>query len=175
MVEPSWERLHREVDQGHIDKMEKEIRTKPENYYHLMVVNIPNLAAKQYFRSDNLQNKYILEVIGGNHSRLALQNILKACQPEEQHLFTKRQVKIYANLTVVEAQLIGTDSNNVHKLALNDSFPQQVQSMRTMLYVQGGAAKEEDMKTSEPPSDIAQVQTWKDQVVRVFRFKNVRN
>lgn len=158
MVEPEWTRLHRSSSEKQVQQLVKEFAEHPSSYFHLLVVNIPNLNSKQFFDDKKLNGEYSLETIGGNHSRLALQELCKGDQHEQ---FRRRLVKTYFNLTPEEARLVGRESNRVHQLALKEDFLTEVEEFRAMLFVTAGTVCKKAMEEDEPPTDTNIIQRWK--------------
>lgn len=118
LVEPSFADLRREADDKYIERLVKQFLSQPCAYYHLMVVNVPGLSIQNF--NPNEMDKYRLEVIGGNHSRLAYQNIMKqkTLDSEKKRLYQNKLVKVYCGLSHEEAMRIGAESNKVHSVYL---------------------------------------------------------
>lgn len=105
--QPSFGNLLREPDIKHVKDLEREFSERPGNYFQLMVVNVCGEMKEGNFESCTL------EVIGGNHSRKALQNIISTTADPTP--FEKRMCIVYTNLNPDEAKYVANQHNQVRK------------------------------------------------------------
>jgi hypothetical protein len=73
------------------------------------------------------------EVLGGNHSRLAVQSLASSMQFEK--AFKTRLCVVYVNLTNDECKALGNEHNDVGEVKLNTSFHDRVIFFRKVIYV----------------------------------------
>lgn len=161
LKEPSWLARTRDADEKHIQDLQDEFRKKPYNYFTVMAVNIANLEPKN-FEFDKI-NSYVLQTIGGNHSRIALQNLLSEELQEAsiKHIYAHRVCAVYCNLTTDQAKRIGTEHNAIHDFAMKDSFSERVMSFRISLLEKAGYKNSEDLFSKETPTDQRIHAKWK--------------
>ena len=101
------------VYSDHIDVLVRDLKARPASNFIVMVVNIPHFQPKDICTEDVTSGVYKLEVLGGNHTRLALQSL------EEDHasLYTSWPVRLYAGLNSQQALKVGYDHNCCHDVA----------------------------------------------------------
>ena len=92
LVEPDWIRLCRQVDQDHVAELKSQFLRAPGSYFTMMVAHI-NLPRTSFVSTH--MSEYSLEALGGNHSRVELQQILEEEPPNKCSPFQKRKVKVY--------------------------------------------------------------------------------
>lgn len=95
LVQPKPQRLLREPDELFIASLKMEMVSNPLP----LVTPIPalvRLKKGEVFDKNNV-NSYVYEAIGGNNSRIALQELTKE-YPEQPH-FKTRMVGVYSNLS----------------------------------------------------------------------------
>ncbi|KAL5011224.1 hypothetical protein ScPMuIL_011692, partial [Solemya velum] len=162
LKQPNWQHLLREPKRFHVEDLKKEFLLNPCNYFTLMVVNIPDVT-KDIFSVAEINN-YELETIGGNHTRVALQELLTDCQVSEdkKKFFGKKLVSVYGDLSNDEARRIGNDHNSVHKFVMGMTFISRVISFRTALFSKIDSSEPEAFMNKEPPKDKGILQKWRN-------------
>jgi len=70
LVPPKWTNAVRKLNENHVKNIKQAMLTKPYGAFNMIVVNVTN------FSISNLE-RLKLEVIGGNHTRQALQELLE--------------------------------------------------------------------------------------------------
>ena len=116
LVAPSPEHSFRDVNTEFVRILEEEIETNPHSQFTLMAcclnkdVNITEVA----------EGKHQLQVIGGNHSRIALQSL--HLKYPDRPAYQKCTIKLYINLTDQECLRVGYIHNKIHNFALTSSF-----------------------------------------------------
>lgn len=170
LKEPSSTNLVRVPDESHTKQLEKEFRRKPFNYYTLMVVNIPGLSDIP----DNIQTCK-LETIGGNHSRIALKNILKdkELSSEERKKYEERLCAVYCSLTPQEAKRVGLEHNTIHRFGKDIDIFARIECFRSTLFQRAGFNKKSDTKTKETPVDKNLLNEWKNDLEMITGVENV--
>ncbi|VDI75213.1 Hypothetical predicted protein [Mytilus galloprovincialis] len=169
LKEPSSTNLVRVPDESHTKQLEKEFRRKPFNYYTLMVVNIPGLSDIP----DNIQTCK-LETIGGNHSRIALKNILKdkELSSEERKKYEERLCAVYCSLTPQEAKRVGLEHNTIHRFGKDIDIFARIECFRSTLFQRAGFNKKSDIQTKETPVDKNLLNEWKNDLEMITGVEN---
>ena len=170
LKEPSWQRLHREANDDHVKRLMAVFEKHPHGYYQPIIVNIPNVDSVAQLKDDELDH-YNLEVIGGNHSRIAYQRLLD--RSIHISIFKKRVVKIYCGLTNEQARLVGLETNSVHQVNLKDGYNDIIFGMRAMLYSEAGMSNKKSIDEEPTPSDPSLIQRWKSKLVTATGSESV--
>ena len=170
LVEPEWARLYRVVDHDHVKTLKKEFLKNPGGCFTMMVVHAD--VQRKDFDIGKI-SQYKLEVLGGNHSRVALQQIIEEELPCVGEKYTTRMAKIYCGLNMEEARRIARDHNHIHAFGKEDTFMDIVNGFRTCLYVTMGATCAADTEVLEPSKDKKVVGQWKDTLAGVTGTENV--
>ncbi|CAH1242366.1 Hypp6622 [Branchiostoma lanceolatum] len=123
----------------------KRTNSCPDGPYTILAVHIPGLAP-ELFDSRKLQD-YTYEVIGGNHTRLALQT-LHSEDPDE-NIFKTTMARVYCDLPDSLARKVGIDHNKI-QFALPPSAADRLFSFRAAAYAETGYTDEADLTTVEP-------------------------
>ncbi|XP_062587835.1 uncharacterized protein LOC134249506 [Saccostrea cucullata] len=152
--QPSFINLLREPDRKHVKELEKEFQERPGNYFQLMVVN-----ACGDLKEDNFES-CTLEVIGGNHSREALQNII--CKAPNPSLFEKRMCIVYTNLNPDEAKYVANQHNQVRKFGTDLDLIDRAGCFRYALFEKAGYTDVKDTITEKTPEQKDTIQKWKE-------------
>ena len=146
--EPRKEFRVRELDDRHVEKLKNVLRNSYNQNYMLMAVHVDCNLEDFNPNSEDV----VYEVIGGNHTRCALQELNR-----EQDM--KVNVVVYCNLTYVEALSIGVKHNEERKHAKSETFSDTIKRFRRLLYLAGGSLNQEER--CDPPTDTASIKTWK--------------
>ncbi|CAH1242492.1 Hypp6766 [Branchiostoma lanceolatum] len=157
MVSPHWSRLCRQPDPDHVQDLKARFKATPGMAFTVMAVHLPGITPET-FQPDKVKT-YAYEVLGGNHTRLALQ-LLRQEQPDNSS-FKTRMAKVYCGLTDSLAKRIGVLHNdgNFH---LPSGFKEQLYNFRAAAYAAAGYTDEVSLTTVEPPRNSATVTKWKD-------------
>lgn len=152
--QPSFGNLLREPDLKHVKELEKEFSERPANYFQLMVVNICGK-----MKDDNFES-CTLEVIGGNHSGEALQNIIATTADPTP--FEKRMCIVYTNLNPDEAKYVANQHNQVRKFGTDLDLVDRASCFRYSLYEKAGYTQVQDTTMKATPTGKDIIQIWKD-------------
>lgn len=152
--QPSFGNLLREPDLKHVKELEREFSERPANYFQLMVVNICGK-----MKDDNFES-CTLEVIGGNHSREALQNIIATTADPTP--FEKRMCIVYTNLNPDEAKYVANQHNQVRKFGTDLDLVDRASCFRYSLYEKAGYTQVQDTTIKATPTGKDIIQIWKD-------------
>ena len=167
LKEPRKEFLVRQVDDKHVEFLKTVLASDLKQHYMIMAVHAE--CNKQDFDVNEIDS---FEVIGGNHTRCALQELVKDqsfIKGEECDMNV--HVMVYCNLTTVEALTIGVKHNEERKNAKPETSVDAIKRFRRMLYLAGGSLQKEN--TCDPPSDTSSTKTWKMNVATVEGYQNV--
>ncbi|XP_078695073.1 uncharacterized protein LOC144924011 [Branchiostoma floridae x Branchiostoma belcheri] len=157
MVAPSWKRLCRHPDLGHVDTLAARFKSCPDRPYTILAVHVHGLAPEMFNRRNLHQYSY--EVIGGNHTRLALQK-LHSEDPDEAK-YTTHMARVYCDLPDSLAKKIGMEHNNIH-FSLPSTVADNLFSFRAAAYAEAGYTDEAHLTTVEPPCTKEKESQWKD-------------
>jgi len=94
LVEPHPARILRQPDPVFVESLKNEMRENPMSSV-TPIIGVVYLREGEAF-NENHASSYSYETIGGNHSRIALQE-LRTAYPENQH-YKSRMVAVYVNL-----------------------------------------------------------------------------
>ena len=112
LVEPSFERKFRSLDFGHVKEIKENIIQRPECKNNIMLGNVDSTShvnvTELMLRTSG---EAIVEVIGGNHTRMAIVQIRKLQQHKHNPCFSLWPVKIYSSLNQLECQKLGFEHN----------------------------------------------------------------
>ncbi|CAH1275520.1 Hypp9362 [Branchiostoma lanceolatum] len=133
-------RLRRHPDQGHVDTLAAKFKSCPDGPYTILAVHIPGLAP-ELFDSRKLQD-YTYEVIGGNHTRLALQK-LHSEDPNE----------------------------DIYKTTMARVYSDRLFSFWAAAYAEAGYTDEADLTTVEPLLTKDKESRWKYGLITIQAFK----
>ncbi|CAH1242448.1 Hypp6713 [Branchiostoma lanceolatum] len=135
----------------------------------ILAVHIPVLAP-ELFDSRKLQD-YTYEVIGGNHTRLALQK-LHSEDPDED-IFKTTMARVYCDLPDSLARKVGIDHNKI-QFALPPSAAGRLFSFRAAAYAEAGYTDEADLTTVEPLLMKDKESRWMDGLITMLYVKGTR-
>ena len=148
LISPDSKRLIRELSYQHVDFLEKSFQQNA-GQIHLPVGLLGKEINPQALKESGTTK---LEVIGGNHSRVALQSLLK------KGLLTSPlvKVKMYRDLTDIEALQTGVQHNEVLKKSRELSFMEKVKLIRQL----------------KPEVEISEsIDQWKIRLATIFSYK----
>ncbi|XP_061186956.1 uncharacterized protein LOC133195096 [Saccostrea echinata] len=154
LVQPDFINLLREPDKKHVKELEEEFLLRPHNYFQLMVVNICGDFDTNY-------DKCHLEVIGGNHSRQALQNLLKRDDVTNKSPFELRMCLIYQDLSPDEAKYIANQHNEVRKLGSDLDLVNRATFFRYALFEKSGMKSAPETIATQTPTAKDVIRKWK--------------
>jgi hypothetical protein len=154
LVQPDFINLLREPDEKHVKELEEEFILRPQNYFQLMVVNIHGEFEANY-------DKCHLEVIGGNHSRQALQNILRREDVTNKSPFELKMCLIYKDLSPDEAKYIANQHNEVRKMGSDLDLVSRATFFRYALFEKAGMKSAQETMATETPTEKAVIRKWK--------------
>ena len=117
--QPAETRLTRKPDSAHVKLLVQTMRGKDQ--VNPLIVNIPNMEKSEVLLSQATKGLYHLEVIGGNHTRLAFQQL-----NEESQQFATARVRLYAGLTDQQALWLGYQHNQQHEHSRKTTFVENV-------------------------------------------------
>ncbi|XP_035657765.1 uncharacterized protein LOC118403262 [Branchiostoma floridae] len=165
MIEPMWKRLCRHADPGHVDKLVTAFKNCRDGPYTILAVHIVGVAPAD-FNKRNLQG-YTYEVIGGNHTRLALQKLL--AEDPSADAYRNVRARVYCDLSDSLAKRVGMDHNNIH-FALESTSADRLFTFRAAAYAEAGYTNEADLTTVDlTPSQKKQIEDpWKDGLVTML-------
>ena len=104
--------------------------------------------------------------IGGNHTRAAGQGVDRKEFPNfPKHMMTK----VYANIDYLSALDIGNRHNQMHQNAKKETFFDETERFRRVLYHVNGVPGTQNPKPTNPVI----TETWKLQITDLEGFKNV--
>lgn len=131
--------------------MEKKLLETPQ----LFSVLIGNVCSENNANIDKIQEDGFpfVEVLGGNHTRQALQNLAN-----KEGAVRKVCVDLYENLTPSEAIFLGLKHNSIHECSRQTSFVELVQLFRKLL--------QECRKKEKLPKKCSSM--WRDQVASIM-------
>ncbi|XP_061164105.1 uncharacterized protein LOC133173171 [Saccostrea echinata] len=152
--QPSFINLLREPDLKHVKELEREFKERPGNYFQLMVVNVCGQLEVDNFESCTL------EVIGGNHSREALQNIISETPNPSQ--FEKRMCIVYTNLNPDEAKYVANQHNQVRKFGTDLDLVDRAGCFRYALFEKAGYSNLQDTIGKKTPTNKEIIHKWKE-------------
>lgn len=109
-----------------------------------MVVNVCG-----EMKEDNFESCTI-EVIGGNHSREALQNIISTTADPTP--FEKRMCIVYTNLNPDEAKYVANQHNQVRKFGTDLDLVDRASCFRYSLFEKAGYTHVQDTTTKATPT-----------------------
>ena len=129
--------------------------------FTVLAVNI-DLEHPEQLNASNI-NTFKLETIGGNHTRVALQELSN----QHRHIPTHVTAKVYTNLDYLTALEIGYLHNQIHQNAKQETFFDKVQRYRRMLQQVSGK-KDAFLNISD-----ATIEGWKNNIMSVEGYKTV--
>lgn len=157
-MQPAKERLFRPPDDSHIEELKESFRKNSVGVIAPLIAHIPNTLPNDVIKDGISTGQYFLEVIGGNHTRIALQDI---CAEMGIHKCT---VKIYGNLSDSQALFLAHEHNLMHNVTKYTSFKDYVTCFRSVLL-----QKLEPLDTiSEEPIPNDTVLEWKRVLVNIL-------
>ncbi|XP_078614424.1 uncharacterized protein LOC144883703 [Branchiostoma floridae x Branchiostoma japonicum] len=131
----------------------------------VLIGNIPEMTTEHYDRTR--VDRYRYEVIGGNHTRIALQEILRDT-PEKLDVASVH-MHIYCGLPDDLAKRVGMAHNNVMNYSKPETTLDQLISMRASLYNKAGFTRAGDMSSVEPPAEKKTKDAWKEGLAVMLR------
>lgn len=149
---------------------------KPDGDFMVMAINIPGMPIADFSKAWLDEGISHREVIGGNHTRCALQSILRdlTIADEIREQFALRPCKVYCDLSDLEARRIGALHNQVQQLSKADTFIDTVKEFRQLLLVEDGFLDTPDY-TTEVTTDKRTIQKWKDTIMKLVDVHGVRH
>lgn len=161
LIQPAENRCFRSADTGHVDILQKEIAARSTTPTALMC-NIPHVDKDSVTEKRLRSGDYLLETIGGNHTRLALQTLAKD-NPEEDRYKTW-PVAVYCRLEDAQALHLGYLHNRSHEVAKGTSFEDYILFFRRQL---------DDIVGIPRPSEISsQLKTrWRQKLANILGMK----
>ncbi|XP_019616710.1 PREDICTED: uncharacterized protein LOC109464217 [Branchiostoma belcheri] len=157
LKQPAWKRLVRVADRQHVDKLKK-VFVHTSVQATILIGNICNITAEQFEESEI--NNYEYEVIGGNHTRIALQEILQETPDQLEN--TTVHLNVYCGLPDDMAKRLGMDHNNAINCSKPETTLDRLTSFRASLYNKAGYSSPDDISSVEPPTERATLSAWKD-------------
>ncbi|CAH1242537.1 Hypp6814 [Branchiostoma lanceolatum] len=169
MITPLWKRLCRHPDQSHVDALAAKFKGCPGGQYTILAVHIPGLALG-LFKSSKLQD-YTFEVIGGNHTRLALQKLNSEANGAN---YKTAMARVFCDLPDNLARRIGMDHNKIH-FAMPPSAADLLFSFRAAAYAEAGYTNEADLITVEIQLTKDKETRWKDGLITMLEIKGTED
>ncbi|XP_066294062.1 dentin sialophosphoprotein-like [Branchiostoma lanceolatum] len=160
LMEPAWMRLVRTADPQHVQTLKSAFLKSPGTTQTVLAGNIVGLSATDFDK--NKMRSYRFEVLGGNHTRQALQEILETNPDALKSTYV--HMNVYCNLTEDLAKRVGIDHNKVTNnlnLSKPETYMEKLQSFRASLYYKAGYTRRQDIQTNEPPKEKATLAAWK--------------
>ena len=115
--------------------LHKMFQVMEENAYNpgsnILLGHVPDLPAAEVRREDLPKGIYEIEVIGGNHTRAALQ-VLRSKHPEREE-FSSWPVRVFAGLSDDQALKLGHEHNKAHEAARKTTFEEFCRLFRRKL------------------------------------------
>ncbi|XP_062566152.1 uncharacterized protein LOC134228509 isoform X2 [Saccostrea cucullata] len=124
LIEPAPLRKVRDLDQSHVRELEKQLIDTPQVFSVLIGHVTAEDASLDVVQVEGFPH---IEVLGGNHTRQALQNLMK-----REGSIQKVCIDIYKNLTPTEAMLLGLNHNAKHEYSKQTSFVEIVKLFRKL-------------------------------------------
>eukprot|EP00058_Branchiostoma_floridae_P022238 XP_002607728.1 hypothetical protein BRAFLDRAFT_82825 [Branchiostoma floridae] len=165
LVEPAWKRLVRAADPQHVSNLKQRFIASSGQMTTVLIGNIPEMTTEHYDRTR--VDRYRYEVIGGNHTRIALQEILRDT-PEKLDVASVH-MHIYCGLPDDLAKRVGMAHNNVMNYSKPETTLDQLISMRASLYNKAGFTRAGDMSSVEPPAEKKTKDAWKEGLAVMLR------
>ena len=164
LISPGDQSLFRKLTPVHIQELKNEIARNPRSNFTLMVVNVPNSVD---LRQVKTPGAYKYEVLGGNHTRAAIQALLNENPGDER--FAYWPVRLYAGLNIQQCLSIGNTHNRMHQFILNTSFAEYVQLFRKELFRLAGKMEGVD-DTPELPFRGGLMEKWKSSLCGILHI-----
>ena len=108
------------MDEDHVGTLIKEMTTRAESKFTSMVCNIPAARSREVDLKKVKEGSIELEVLGGNHTRVAVQRLHQEMPDSEAFKFWP--VKLYCGLSPVQSLQIGYDHNRAHLFGKAPTF-----------------------------------------------------
>jgi len=126
LCQPATERLFRVADADHVSNLGKAIHDSKLGLISPLICHIPDPQTNNVTRKKLEDGIFILEVIGGNHTRIALQqgSVHKTCA-----------IKLYSNLEDPQALYLAHEHNKAHESVKTTSFEDYARCFRQQLYI----------------------------------------
>lgn len=150
----------RPTDDEHVKALVKQMNKEKNSDYTIMLLHLSGVNKSKF--NESAISDFTYETLGGNHTRLAYQQVHGADSDIEV------QAKIYCGLTYIEALRLGVSHNEIHELAKKDSFMDCAIRCRNLLYKTACLDPE-----SDPVLDDKECENWKNNVCRVHNFATV--
>lgn len=157
---PEASRLFRMAEESHVEEIKKGLVASNVTLGGPLICHVPGIDPA-VITKDVLENGvYLLEVLGGNHTRVALQQLA-----EEDARFTSWEVKVYANLCDTQALYLAHEHNRLHELGKHTSFEDYIRFFRVQL--------EQVLGTGTVPEtvDAEKLLEWKRRLVAILALK----
>ena len=175
-IQPKTSHLVRQPNAHMVETLVDQMRRRPNAALNPMYIYICNLDCVEDFDISklNVDGYYEKEVIGGNHSRLASQQVLSRLGPgvseDTIQNYRWKKAKIFCNLTDVEIKAIGNAHNTDTQFCLDMSLMDQVFSFRNLLYKKDTEEyldewipeDEENPPMCRDDGDIKRLLAWKE-------------
>ncbi|XP_078573385.1 uncharacterized protein LOC144860143 [Branchiostoma floridae x Branchiostoma japonicum] len=164
LVEPSWTRLVRVADPDHVQKLKTLFLRSPGQTPTVLVGNIPGVSPADF--SVETIKRHEVEVLGGNHTRMALQEILRE-DPDALHV-REVHMNLFCNVPDDMAKRIGLDHNNNMNYSKEMTFIDKLVSYRSSLFHKADHTDPSDVHTKEPTSSKKIKNKWRDGLVEML-------
>ena len=123
---PLKQRTVRNLNRSHVQELKESFeKHQAKNVFNTLAVHIPNMFPMHVTKQDVLEGKYMLEVLGGNHTRQALTEVQKN---------VKVPSVIYTGLTNDQALAIGYEHNKKNEKSRLMTFTENVLLFRRKLH-----------------------------------------
>jgi hypothetical protein len=136
LVEPHSSRRVRNLNVKHVNILKEQFVKNAATKMIPMVGNIPDGEAKEIKKViEQLQaaGSIKVEVIGGNHTRKALQELNFSQEHKDDPRFQTWAVQLYAGLNSSQALKVGLCDNELHELCRKATYCEMVMLMREIL------------------------------------------
>ncbi|XP_062620882.1 uncharacterized protein LOC134282490 [Saccostrea cucullata] len=160
LVAPHPLRCLRSIDRKHVESLKESFKTRPEN----SVIFFGIVFGENIDLNDlNKIGSFQIETIGGNHSRIALQELFDEGLLKEPTI----HVKLYKNLTDTEALKLGFDHNVSHELAKPTSAEELLFLFRRELQKK---VTEEEMSSPQ----ASKLKMWKETCASILGISKTK-
>jgi hypothetical protein len=164
MSAPTENEMLRPVNRAHIIQLKTKLCQWPGLKTNAIILNIPSTNKDEVDMEKLLAGgTYKLETVGGNHRRVALQELTSQTETSQIEEFWTWPVRVYAGLTDGEVQALGFTDNAKDSTQLPMTFDDMVRLFRKEL------AKFHDLAITPVPD--ASVTQWKQHLMRIMGVK----
>ncbi|XP_078670991.1 uncharacterized protein LOC144911078 [Branchiostoma floridae x Branchiostoma belcheri] len=170
MVSPHWRRLCRQPEPSHVEDLRVKFKATPDMSFTVLAVHLPGITPEAFQPNEIATYEY--EVLGGNHTRLALQK-LRQEQPDNTS-FQTRMAKVYCGLPDSLAKRVGIVHNDAN-FYLPAVLKDRLYTFRAAVYAEAGFTDEASLTTVEPPRNKATEGRWKDGLCTMLGIVDTQN